>query len=124
MPTLLWGKPQDDTSEAQFPYLSNRDNKSNFSLAFQRRGYGPGPSIRSPRGWKGEQDEGGVGSGGGAGGRMRQSRVKHNKKWQFSDRELYNRLVSILGTQGYNCIGIRVSSRAFNLQVLMSSFLS
>jgi hypothetical protein len=36
VPTLLWGKPQDDTSEAQFPYLSNRDNKSNFSLAFQQ----------------------------------------------------------------------------------------
>lgn len=26
-------------------------------------GYGPMPSFQSPRGWKGEQDEGGVGSG-------------------------------------------------------------
>ena len=32
-------------------------------------GYGPTPSIQSPRGWKGEQDEGGVGSGEGGEGK-------------------------------------------------------
>lgn len=106
MPTLLWGKPQDDTSEAQFPYLSNRDNESNFSLLSSSGGCGPMPSIQSPRGWKGEQDEGGVGSGGWGGGCS--SPGLNTTRGGNLVRELYNRLVSILGRHGYNCISERV----------------
>lgn len=39
----------------------------------------------------------------GVGGRMLQSRIKHSKSGDLV-RGLYNRLVSILGRHGYNCI--------------------